>query len=111
MTEGGAGGAIYILEEKSGYLQFIVTITNSTFERNYATHNKKELRADIVAIECQTFELGNVTITITPPTVYKLALENVTMRNVPGSGLALTCSNSKVSTTDSEIRLQGVRCQ
>ncbi len=59
----------------------------------------------------RTFELGNVQISISAPTVYKLALENVTMKNVAASGLALTCSNSTVSTTDAEIRLQGVRCQ
>ena len=111
MTEGGAGGAMYVLEQKDGYLPMDVSIKDSTFNFDVSEHSKKELRAEIVAIECRTFELGNVAISITPPTVYKLALENVTMTNVAGSGLALTCSNSKVSTTDAEIRLQGVRCQ
>jgi predicted outer membrane repeat protein len=111
MTEGGAGGAIYILEEKTGYLPLDVLIRRSDFKDDVSEHNKKEQRAEIVALECSSFQLDNVTISVASPTVYKLSLHNLVMKNAAASGQSLICSNSKVSTSDSEIYLRGVTCQ
>jgi hypothetical protein len=69
-----------------------------------------------VAIECEIFELDHVTISIGPTTwgpttLYKMALEGVTMRNTASSGLNLICSNRMVLSMDPEIRVMGVMCQ
>jgi hypothetical protein len=110
MTEGGAGGAIYVLE-KRGYLTLNVAIRGSQFKNDVSEHREKEQRAEIVAHECSLFELDNVAISIAAPTLYKLSLHNLAMKNVTGSGQALSCSNSKVTTSDSAIYLRGVTCR
>ncbi len=109
MTEGGAGGAIYLLEEKSGYLTLNVDINNSTFNNDTSQHHEKEQRAAIVALAC-VLRLRAVTISVAPPTLYKLSLQHVTTRDVNKSGLALTCSNLYATSTDPEIYLLGVIC-
>jgi hypothetical protein len=110
MTEGGAGGAIYILE-KRGYLPLNVAIRASEFKNDVSEHKDKEQRAEIVAVECSLLELDKVTIANASPTLYKLSLHNVAMKNVANSGLALSCSNSKVSTSDSARYLRSVTCR
>lgn len=110
MKEGGAGGAIYLLE-KRGYLAMNVLVARSEFKNDASEHREKEQRAEIVAHECSLLVLDGIAITISSPTLYKLSLHNVTMKNVSGSGQSLSCSNSKVSTSDSTIYLVGVICQ
>lgn len=109
MKEGGAGGAIYLLEKK-GYLPLHVAIVRSEFKNDVSEHREIQQRAEIVAHECSLLELDNVAFPLMSP-IYKLSLHNLAMKNVLASGLELSCSNSKVLTSDPAVFLHEVTCR